>query len=302
MLLASGPPPEPKPRAGKKRKLSKAWPELATLAAWTKASKSERAAVARRLAKALPAFAAGKPALAGPHELPRLRHKKLGVDFVVVPGGKLAMGLSAAEQRDLAKVAKAAGDEAVSGAKDIAAQARPAHDVKVAAFAVAVHPLTRAQLSALGAEVVDELPGDAARATGPDAARAIAAAAAPLRLPSEAEWEWLARAGGARAWLSGDRTAAEWAELHARGESDDHPFAVDGLGWGEWIDDGWHATYRGAPATSAAWQPAEWPTVARGGALALWPWQTGELVMCHAAARSRDAGGQHCVRLAVDLP
>jgi formylglycine-generating enzyme required for sulfatase activity len=297
VLLASGPAPEPQPRAVARRRLSKAWPELATLAAWAKA---DRKAIARRLAKAMPGCAAGKPALVGERELVHLRHGKLGVDFVVVPGGKLAMGLAATEQRELTKLAHAAGEDAMRGAKELATAARPAHDVKVAGFAVAVAPLTRAQLGALGAEVVDEMPGDAARAYGPGAARAVATA--KLRLLSEAEWEWVARAGGTRAWLSGDRAPAAWAERRTQGLADVHPFGVDQLGWGEWVDDGWHASYRGAPAVSAAWTPCEWPVVARGGALALWPWQTGELVMCHAAARMRDSNGAHCVRLVMDLP
>nr|HEX4312864.1 hypothetical protein [Kofleriaceae bacterium] len=299
-LVASGPAPEPTPRAAAKRVASKAFPELASLAAWLKLTPAQRAAVGKRLAKALPGYAAGKPALAGELQLPVVRHGKLGVDFVAVPGGKLAMGVSAGEQRELGKLAKAAGSDAEAAAKELVARAKPAHDVKVLPFVVATRPLTRAQLTALGADVADELPGDLARTTGPDAARAVAAS--KLRLPSEAEWEWLARAGGARCWLSGDRTASEWAELHARGEADAHPLAVDGLGWGDWVDDGWHATYRGAPATTAAWQPAEWPTVARGGALARWPWQAGDVVACHAAARQHDPDGRHCVRLALDLP
>jgi hypothetical protein len=93
-----------------------------------------------------------------------------------------------------------------------------------------------------------------------------------------------------------------WAELHHRGEADPHPFAVEGLGWGGWVDDGWHPSYRGAPTTAAAWQPCEWPVVARGGVLALWPWSGGELAMCHVAARHHDRTGAHCVRLVLELP
>ncbi len=99
-LCASGPAPEPQPRPAVKRKLSKAWPELATLAAWAKA---DRKAVAKRLAKAL-GCAANKPALVGDRELVHLRHGKLGLDLVVVPGGKLAMGLAAGELRELNKL------------------------------------------------------------------------------------------------------------------------------------------------------------------------------------------------------
>ena len=82
------------------------------------------------------------------------------------------------------------------------------------------------------------------------------------------------------------------------------PFGVCGLGWGEWVDDGWHATYRGAPKRSRAWEPKTEPEVVRAGAFELWPWQVGsEGLLLHAAARGKAREGDaYAVRFAQDLP
>lgn len=283
----------PKPRPVAKTKPAK-WPELASFAKWSKAARRD---VAKKIAAANKALKT--PALTGEHELARVRHTKLGLDFVAIPGGVLKMGLSPKEAKELAAVAQ--GPEAEAHLKELTKRSRPVHEVAVAPFLVATLPLSRAQLEALGAEVVDEMPSDAARTTGQEAARAVAKAGA--RLLSDAEWEWLARAGGARSWLAGSETPEAWAERLSSGGDDGHPFGVAGLGWGEWVDDGWHDSYKGAPKTSAAWEPVEWPMCTRGGALALWPWQVGgEVILGHAACRDRAVEGVQCVRLALDLP
>jgi formylglycine-generating enzyme required for sulfatase activity len=149
--------------------------------------------------------------------------------------------------------------------------------------------------------------GDAANPHGVLRVTSAVAATVPegFRLPSEAEWEWLARRGADSTWLSGDDGPTAWGErtLAAALTDDGHPFGVHGLGWGEWADDGWHPTYRGAPATSQAWDPMSRPEVVRGGGLALWPWQSGEVLLSLTAARDR-AGPRaaHAVRLVRNLP
>ena len=176
--------------------------------------------------------------------------------------------------------------------------------VQVRPFLCAETPLLERHARLLG---VEGDPGNAHGVLRVEGDAALAALGARgLRLLTEAEWEWVARAAGERAYpfTSGDADA--WAEASVGTPVDrlEHPLGVLALGWGEWVDDGWHPTYRGAPATSDAWEPRTRLQLARGGALAVWPWQTGgELVLTHAAMRERAGPADvHAVRAALDLP
>lgn len=302
---AAAPPPAARAEVGDRHVHASAWPELASASRWKRAK--GRAAVCDALAEAL---GAGWKAIApaGALALPRLRATKLGLSFVAVPGGSFAMGLSPDEHRDLTRAVRGRGAEASQHVRELAKLARPVRTVKVAPFLCAETPLLDGHRKRLACE------GDAAnahrvlRVASPGAA--AVAKRARMRLLAEAEWEWVARSGGARAWLSGAEDGEAWAArtvaspIHDSGDA----FGVLGLGWGEWVDDGWHASYEGAPKQAIAWEPKTAPEAVRGGALELWPWQVGgELVLCHAASRDRASGASagrtaHAVRLARDLP
>jgi formylglycine-generating enzyme required for sulfatase activity len=86
-----------------------------------------------------------------------------------------------------------------------------------------------------------------------------------VRLPSEAEWEYVARAGTTTLYSFGDEASAldEYAWHTGNAAGNDPPVGAkkpnpwglyDVHGYlGEWCSDAWHETYEGAPADGSAW-------------------------------------------------
>jgi formylglycine-generating enzyme required for sulfatase activity len=131
-----------------------------------------------------------------------------------------------------------------------------------------------------------------------------------VRLPSEAEWEYVARAGTTTAYSFGDDVkdldAHAWHTGNAAGN--DPPvgakkpnpwklYDVHGYLW-EWCADAWHDTYEGAPADGSAWTEGGDPRrrVLRSGS---WKDKAEQLTSFHRRAAEAglkdDAVGLRCV-------
>ena len=123
------------------------------------------------------------------------------------------------------------------------------------------------------------------------------------RLPSEAEWEYAARAGTETAYSWGNEIGSNRANCYRCGSQwdDEMTAPVGSFGanaWGlhdmhgnvwEWVEDCWHDSYAGAPADGSAWTVGGdcGRRVLRGGSSS-----SGSLSL-HAAVRGgRDAGSR----------
>lgn len=131
-----------------------------------------------------------------------------------------------------------------------------------------------------------------------------------VRLPSEAEWEYVARAGTTTAYSFGDdpKDLGDFAWYTGNAAGNDPPvgakkpnpwnlYDIHGYLW-EWCADVWHETYEGAPADGSAWTEGGDPKrrVLRGGS---WkdkaPLLTSSYRRAAAADLKDDAVGLRCV-------
>ncbi len=118
------------------------------------------------------------------------------------------------------------------------------------------------------------------------------------RLPSEAEWEYAARAGTTTQYAWGDSIGKNNANCNGCGSEWDNKttapvgrfnanafglYDMHGNVW-EWVQDCWHDDYKGAPGDGSAWTSScsENRRVLRGGS-----WDYGPAIL-RSASRGRD--------------
>jgi formylglycine-generating enzyme required for sulfatase activity/class 3 adenylate cyclase len=154
---------------------------------------------------------------------------------------------------------------------------KPVHQVTIKPFAISKYPITirewnecaATKACAFVATGKDDAP--ITNVSWSDAKQFVTwlatATRKPYRLPSEAEWEYAARAGTQTKYWWGDQlqpdmanckncTDAAGAEQPVNvGRFKSNPFGLYDMGGGvdQWVEDCWHKTYQGAPPDGSPW-------------------------------------------------
>ncbi|MGH9843405.1 MAG: formylglycine-generating enzyme family protein [Blastocatellia bacterium] len=259
------------------------------------------------------------------------------IEMARIPGGEFQMGSSEAEAQTAFEEVKRYFKESQ---REWYTAETPRHPVKVAPFLMGKFEVTQRQWRAVAAlpKVKEDLDLNPSRSkegddlpvenvTWEQAKEFIARLNAKLglnetngyRLPSEAEWEYAARAGGATPFAFGETINPSIVNYNGgypygkapEGLDRGKTVAIGSLGvanaWGlfdmhgnvwEWCEDEWHNNYEGAPMDGRAWVEGSSTgsgRVDRGGGWAY------DAAYCRSAYRNGDAPGYRYVALGFRL-
>lgn len=194
------------------------------------------------------AYLGTRPAVEATSAAPGTHVNSIGMEFVAIPAGEFMMGRDPAREQ---------GE----------ASELPAHRVRVNAFYLSRYEVTQAQFEAVMGYNRSRYRGPrrpADQVTWMQAQEFIAElnrreGGNHYRLPSEAEWEYAARAGNSSAWSFGDEpeNLGTHAVFGREGDAGTAPvgqrrpnawglYDMHGNVW-EWTQDCYHPDYTGAP-------------------------------------------------------
>ena len=217
-----------------------------------------------------------------PQRSPPRHVNSVGMAFISIPAGEFLMGSADGEDRE-----------------------RPVHRVRISRpFSLGRYAVTQGQWQSVMGSNPSRFPGDAQRpverVSWEDVQEFIGRLNAlepgqPYRLPTEAEWEYAARAGTTTAYSFGDDAAPlgqyAWYDGNA---GSTHPvgqrkpnawglYDMHGNVW-EWVED-WYGAYEAAPAVDPQGPAAGARRVFRGGG---WIYDAGA---CRSACRASAVPG-----------
>ncbi len=250
-----------------------------SLSDWLDSCDAAKEAVLSRVANQLPlahAFTVSRDAYVAPRVV--IDYAALGgasIPFRLIPAHTVAVGLS---EQNLASIRRISEEAPLT-----IDEMTPLFSNSLNAFLVAEMPLSVAQARALTGLAIDgrgEHPAYLDEQAALTAVRALGAA-----LPSEAQWECIAKAAGDPLFPFGDTLPdATVLEPWMRYDLDDAAaprtrFGTGGLFFAEWCRDAFATSHQ-----AGAERLADTRTI-KGGAAYFWPWQGAEWVWCLCAMR-----------------